>query len=117
MLPLLARPRKCSLDPPFEPELKFVAELVIRKEELSHLPLLGHLVRLRNWIFDRLDGALPKKDLEKPLKVLLEDAMEKDRNLTNLTNLTILYIFWTLQVTGSLRLCHRVSTFSVASAE
>lgn len=88
-------PRKCTLAPPTEPELKFVADLVTRKEELSHLPLLGHLVRLRNWIFDRLDGALAKKDLEKPLKVLLEDAMEKDEKMNhrNLTNLRFLCIF------------------------
>lgn len=72
-----------------------MADLVTRKEELSHLPLLGHLVRLRNWIFDRLDGALAKKDFEKPLKVLLEDAMEKDEKMNhrNLTNLRFLCIF------------------------
>ena len=34
------------------------------KEELSHLPLLEHFIRIRNWIFDRLDGALPQQYLE-----------------------------------------------------
>ena len=36
------------------------------REELSHLPLLEHFIRIRNWIFDRLDGALPQQYLEEP---------------------------------------------------
>eukprot|EP00435_Cladocopium_sp_Y103_P050345 s671_g15.t1 len=74
---------KCTLALPVTPELKFVADLVNRKEELSHLPLLGHFVRLRNWIFDRLDGALPKAYLKEPLKVLLKRAMLKDEKMNH----------------------------------
>lgn len=74
---------KCTLALPVEDDLKFVSDLVNRREELSHLPLLEHFIRIRNWIFDRLDGALPQQYLEEPLKNLLERAMQKDEEMNH----------------------------------
>lgn len=75
----------CALALPVEPELEFIADLVNRREEMSHLPLLGHFVRLQNWIFDRLDGTLPKKFLEdgEPLLVLLRKARKRDEKMNH----------------------------------
>ena len=54
----------CALALPWEPEFAFVAAIVNRREELAHLPLLGHFVQIQNWIFDRLNGVVPTKCLD-----------------------------------------------------
>ena len=60
----------CALALPWEPDFAFVAALVNRREELAHLPLLGHFVQIQNWIFDRLSGVVPTKCLDSALVVL-----------------------------------------------
>ena len=54
----------CALALPWEPAFAFVAAIVNRREELAHLPLLGHFVQIQNWIFDRLNGVVPAKCLD-----------------------------------------------------
>ena len=54
----------CALALPWEAEFAFVAALVNRRQELAHLPLLGHFVQIQNWIFDRLNGVVPSKCLD-----------------------------------------------------
>lgn len=51
----------CTLALPAEADLAFISLLLTRQDELVHLPLLGQIVQLSNWIYDRLNGALELK--------------------------------------------------------
>ena len=51
----------CTLALPAEADLAFISLLLTRQDELVHLPLLGQIVQLSNWIYDRLNGALGLK--------------------------------------------------------
>ena len=76
----------CTLALPVEPELCFISMLLRRQEELVHLPLLGHIVQLENWIYDRLNGCLPVACLDLPLIELLQRRQQRDEERGHYTN-------------------------------
>ncbi|CAK9070805.1 unnamed protein product [Durusdinium trenchii] len=66
----------CSLAVPTAPELSFVSALVTRQEQLAHLPLLGQIVVIQNWISDRLHGIVPESCLDQPLVKLVKQKQK-----------------------------------------
>ncbi|CAJ1415619.1 unnamed protein product [Effrenium voratum] len=76
----------CKLVLPAAPELSFVTALITRQEELSHLPLLAQIVVVQNWIFDRLNRALPESCLDQPVLQLMKKRLAKDKAIGSVSD-------------------------------